>query len=102
MKRRSWMVLIAVVALFAAACGGDDDDGGDGAAQDGGPPIEVASVHVGTEQKNFRAVLDAFEEETGITASFRSGGDDMAAFLGTQIEGGSPPDVALIAQPALI
>jgi alpha-glucoside transport system substrate-binding protein len=102
MKRRWWLGLIAVVALFAAACGGDDDGDGDGAAQDGGPPIEVASVHVGTEQKNFRAVLDAFEEETGITARFRSGGDDMAAFLGTQIEGGSPPDVAMIAQPALI
>jgi ABC-type glycerol-3-phosphate transport system substrate-binding protein len=96
------MALIAVVAIFAAACGGEDEGDGDGAAQEGGPPIEVASVHVGTEQKNFRAVLDAFEEETGITANFRSAGDDMAAFLGTQIEGGSPPDVALIAQPALI
>jgi ABC-type glycerol-3-phosphate transport system substrate-binding protein len=102
MKRRWWVVLIAVVALFAAACGGDDEGDGDGAAQDGGQPIEVASVHTGTEQKNLRAVLDAFTEETGIEASFRSGGDDMAAFLGTQIEGGSPPDVAMIAQPALI
>jgi len=102
MKHRWWVVLITVVALFAAACGGDDDEGGDGAAQEGGPPIEVASVHTGTEQKNFRAVLDAFEEESGITTNFRSGGDDMAAFLGTQIEGGSPPDVAMIAQPALV
>ena len=103
MKRRLWVVLIAVFAVLAAACGGDDDgDAGGGDAEDGGAPIEVSSVHTGTEQKNFRAVLDAFTEETGIEASFRSAGDDMAAFLGTQIEGGSPPDVALIAQPALI
>ncbi|MGH2747805.1 MAG: ABC transporter substrate-binding protein, partial [Actinomycetota bacterium] len=43
-----------------------------------------------------------FTEETGIETSYRSSGDDMAAFLGTQIEGGAPPDVAMIAQPALV
>src|SRR5918996_1738051 len=101
---RKLLPLTVALLLVAAACGGDDDGGAqqDGAQEEGGDPIEVASVHVGTEQENFRAVLDAFTEETGIEASFRSAGDDMAAFLGTQIEGGSPPDVALIAQPALV
>jgi alpha-glucoside transport system substrate-binding protein len=101
---RRLLLLSVAVLLVATACGGDDDETaqGDGGQQEGGEPIEVASVHVGTEQKNFRAVLDAFQEETGIEANFRSAGDDMAAFLGTQIEGGSPPDVAMIAQPALV
>jgi ABC-type glycerol-3-phosphate transport system substrate-binding protein len=100
---RKLLVVMIAMLLVGTACAGDDD----GAAQqdgeaEGGEPIEVASVHVGAEQENFRAVLDAFQEETGIEAGFRSAGDDMAAFLGTQIEGGSPPDVAMIAQPALI
>lgn len=101
--RRSLWLLVMVLVLAAAACTTDDGggDGGDGEAE-GGDPIEVAAVWTGTEQERFTAVLDAFTEETGIDASFRSSGDDMAAFLGTQIEGGSPPDVAMIAQPALV
>jgi alpha-glucoside transport system substrate-binding protein len=101
---RKLLLLTVAVLLVATGCAGDDDEPaqGDGGQQEGGEPIEVASVHVGTEQENFRAVLDAFQEETGIEANFRSAGDDMAAFLGTQIEGGSPPDVAMIAQPALV
>jgi alpha-glucoside transport system substrate-binding protein len=101
---RKLLLLTVALLLVATACAGDDDEAAqeDGGQQEGGEPIEVASVHVGAEQESFRAVLDAFTEETGIEASFRSAGDDMAAFLGTQIEGGSPPDVALIAQPALI
>jgi alpha-glucoside transport system substrate-binding protein len=100
---RKLLLLTVALLLVATACAGDDDEvAQDGAQEEGGEAIEVASVHVGAEQESFRAVLDAFTEETGIEASFRSAGDDMAAFLGTQIEGGSPPDVALIAQPALI
>ena len=101
---RKLLPLTVALLLVAAACGGDDDGGAqqDGGQEEGGDPIEVASVHVGTEQKNFIKVVEAFTEETGIEANYRSGGDDMAAFLGTQIEGGSPPDVAMIAQPALI
>jgi ABC-type glycerol-3-phosphate transport system substrate-binding protein len=103
--RRKFWILLMVVALVAAACGGDDDDNGDGADDGeaaGGDPIEVTAVWTGTEQERFTAVLDAFTAETGIETSYRSAGDDMAAFLGTQIEGGSPPDVAMIAQPALV
>jgi ABC-type glycerol-3-phosphate transport system substrate-binding protein len=88
--------------LVGTACAGDDDEVAQEGGEEGGEAIEVSSVHTGDEQESFRAVLDAFTEETGIEASFRSAGDDMAAFLGTQIEGGSPPDVAMIAQPALV
>jgi alpha-glucoside transport system substrate-binding protein len=100
--KRKFLFLLVAAMLVAAACGGDDAEDSAQPQEEGGEPIEVVSVHVGTEQKNFKAVLDAFTEETGIEANFRSGGDDMAAFLGTQIEGGSPPDVAMIAQPALV
>src|ERR687895_680254 len=103
MVRRLWILLVALVVLVAAACGDGDvgqQDEGDG--DGGGGSIEVAAVWTGTEQANFERVLDAFTEETGIDTSYRSTGDDVGAFLGTQIEGGSPPDVAMIPQPGLI
>ena len=93
------------MVLFAVACNsgnGGNEDTDEGNEEQGGDPIEVAAVWTDTEQENFEAVLEAFTEETGIEATFRSTGDDIAAFLGTQIEGGSPPDVAMIPQPALV
>lgn len=105
LRPKLWILLMVVVLLGAACNDGGTDTETDGDAaqqQEGGDPIEVAAVWTGAEQERFTAVLDAFTEETGIETSYRSAGDDMAAFLGTQIEGGSPPDVAMIAQPALV
>ena len=105
-----WLRMIAVmfaVLLMAAACGSDDDDGdtaggggGDGALE--GESLEVAAVWTGTEQENFEKVLAAFEEETGADVTYRSTGDDIATVLGTRIEGGDPPDVAILPQPGLL
>lgn len=93
---RHWYVVGVIGALFLSACGGDE------AGERARGAIEVAAVWTGTEQENFEAVLDAFSDETGVETSFRSTGDDIAAFLGAQIEGGSPPDVAMIPQPGLL
>ncbi|MDQ3954001.1 MAG: ABC transporter substrate-binding protein [Actinomycetota bacterium] len=90
-------------ALLLTACaggdvGGDDtEDGGTG----GSGSVSVAAVWSGTEQENFEAVLDAFTEETDIDTEYQSNAD-IGTFLGTQIEGGEPPDVALLPQPGLL
>lgn len=104
MKFRNVIALIAALALLGA-CTSGDAGGGDTDEADsdgGGGSIEVAAVFTGEEKTNFEAVLDAFSEESGYETTFTSAGDDMAAFLGNKIEGGSPPDVALIAQPGLV
>ncbi len=108
------LVLLAIFALLAAACGGG---GGGGSAGGGGGTdaedalgdvdlagveIEIAGVWTGTEQERFRAVLDAFEEQTGASVTYTSTGDDIAAALGPRISGGSPPDVAVLPQPGLL
>lgn len=110
---KKFLRLLAVLmslALVAAACGDDDDTEATGGGDDGageetdlsGETIEVAAVWTGDEQDNFRQVLDLFEEETGATVNFTSTGDDIAAVLGTAIQGGSPPDVAILPQPGLM
>jgi hypothetical protein len=115
MHHQRWIrgfAAIAALMLFAAACGGDDDTGGStptgagGSAAAGpdlsGETVEVAATWTGAEQRSFEQVLGAFEEQTGATVRFLSAGDDVAAFLGPRIEGGDPPDVAILPQPGVL
>lgn len=67
-----------------------------------GQSVRVAGVWTGDGQAEFEAVLAEFSRLTGANASFFSTGDDIATIVGTQIEGGNPPDVALLPQPGLL
>ena len=90
---------------MVAACGGSSDKAEPNVTIDGdfsGETLTVAAAWSGGEQKNFEAVLDKFEEETGATVNYTSFGDNGPAYLQTQLEGGKPPNVAVISQPALL
>lgn len=67
-----------------------------------GQTLEVAAVWSGNEQANFQKIIDAFQEQTGAQVTFTSTGDQIATVLGTRIQGGSPPDVAILPQPGLM
>ncbi len=67
-----------------------------------GSRLEVAAVWTGGEQKAFGQVLAAFEKQTGTRIRYTSAGDDIAAVLGTRLQGGNPPDVAILPQPGLL
>lgn len=104
-RRRTFFAVLAAGLLFLSACSsGSTTDEGDDNGQDtgGGGSVTVAAVWTGGEQESFQAVLDAFTEKTGIEATYSPTGDDVGAFLGSQIEGGSPPDVAMLPQPGLM
>ena len=106
------IAILATVALLATACGGGEDldeDAGTtepdatGEAVDlSGETVEVAATWPGAEQERFEMVLDGFAEQTGATVRFRSAGDDIAAYVGPRIEGGDPPDVAILPQPGVV
>jgi alpha-glucoside transport system substrate-binding protein len=101
--QRKGMVAGLALVLLAAACTGDDggstDGGGTAAA---GETIEVAATWTGPEQDRFQMVLDGFAEQSGADVRFLSAGDDIAAFVGPRIEGGDPPDVAMLPQPGVL
>jgi alpha-glucoside transport system substrate-binding protein len=105
LRWRGPLALLAALALVAAGCRAEE--GGEGAEETAtadlsGESIEVAATWTGAEQDRFEAVLDAFAQETGAEVQFRSAGDDVAAYLGPRIEGGDPPDVAMLPQPGLL
>lgn len=101
----------AVLSVLAAsACGGGVPSGAGGGTSGGsgggggggGKTVSVAAVWTGEEQDSFQKVLDAFTEKTGIETRFKSTGDDIATYLGSQVAGGNPPDVAILPQPGLL
>ena len=67
-----------------------------------GEELEVAAVWTGTEEERFALVLEAFEEQTGASIQYTSTGDDIAPVLTPRVEGGNPPDVAMLPQPGLL
>ncbi|WP_326596942.1 ABC transporter substrate-binding protein [Streptomyces sp. NBC_01803] len=110
-RRRTTRVAAAVIAagaLTLTACGGGDDG-----ARSGPPPsidlpdlsgksLEVAAVWTGAERDNFLRVLDEFEALTGASVSFVPSGDNVSQFVGSKVEGGSPPDVVMVPQPGVL
>lgn len=67
-----------------------------------GEELEVAAMWTGDDEDIFNDVLDRFSELTGVEASYTPIGENLATVLGTRIEGGNPPDVAMLPQPGLL
>lgn len=128
-RRLKLLTLASATALVLAACGGGGtttpaDPGTDSATDSGDAPgtdtgtdpgtgsgdypdlngttLEVAATWSGSEQANFEKVLAEFTNLTGAKVNYTSFGDNAATVLGGQVQGGSPPNVALLGQPALM
>lgn len=124
-KNLRWLTVVSVLALLVGACG--DGEGGDTTAPGGtgapttsgpsttaGPGTTAAPGGEGEievmwirgedhpEGQAFLEVLNGFTDATGIEVTYSGVGDDMPTILGTRVEGGDPPDVAVLAQPGLL
>ena len=79
--------------LTPAAARSEDVSGG----------VSVISTWSGPEQASFEEVIAGFEEQyPDVDVSYDSAGDALPTVLSTAVEGGNPPDVAVVAQPGLI
>ena len=105
------IALGAAAALAFAGCSSNDDNTsptpsvstpGDAAMDLSGTTLNISAAWSGAEQANFEAVLKKFTDDTGATVNYTSFGDQAATTLGTQLEGGNPPNVAVISSPALL
>jgi alpha-glucoside transport system substrate-binding protein len=104
-----WLAAAATFALIGAACSSNESSPTGGGSVSGsaapdlsGQTVEVAATWTSAEQTNFEKVLGLFEDQTGATVKYISTGDDIAAYLGPKIEGGKPPDVAILPQPGVL
>ncbi len=55
-----------------------------------------------TEQQDFEAALQPFESQTGITVNYAGKGSNMDTAIEAAVQGGAPPDVALVPDPGTL
>jgi ABC-type glycerol-3-phosphate transport system substrate-binding protein len=100
-------VVVAVLAV-AAGCGGG---GGGGSSSTGGTTgnssvsgsVKFWGIWSAQEQTAFQKVIAGFNKQyPNVKVSYTSKGDNIPTILATAIAGGSPPDVADVAQPGLV
>ena len=98
--RFSALALVALGAALVAAF----SVGGAGASHKAvSGKVSMIGVWTATEQKSFQAVIAGFHKKfPGVTVSYTSAGNDTPTVLKTRLAGGKPPDIAEVAQPALV
>jgi ABC-type glycerol-3-phosphate transport system substrate-binding protein len=121
-RTRAALLLATAIALTLTACDSGGNDGSGSASPGGasapagasnsgsglqlpdlhGKSLQVAAVWTGPEQKNFQKVLDRFGKLTGAKTTYVSTGDSISAVLGTKVQGGAPPDVAILPQVGVL
>ena len=67
-----------------------------------GKAIDIQTQWIGGEGANFSASLADFEAATGIVVNVEGVGSSHETVLRTRIEGNSPPDLAMLAQPSAV
>jgi alpha-glucoside transport system substrate-binding protein len=67
-----------------------------------GTSVNVQTQWIGGEGENFQAAWQPFVDATGIRVVVDQIGSSHETVLRSRVQGGSPPDMALLAQPAAI
>ncbi|HSK47087.1 MAG TPA: ABC transporter substrate-binding protein, partial [Coriobacteriia bacterium] len=105
MRRRVFAVLLGIALVATVAGTGcspqSGDRGGTGGEQEQVGTVSVMGVWGGTELESFREVATGWQDESGGTMEFE-GTRDLSAILRARVQGGNPPDVAILPNPALI
>jgi alpha-glucoside transport system substrate-binding protein len=74
-------------------------NGADGKPTFNGKKVSIQTQWIGGEGANFAASIADFAKASGITIQVDSIGSSHETVLRTRIEGGQPPDLAMLAQP---
>jgi len=103
--KASRKVLLAAVALTTMAGLSIVASSGSAVASTSkkiGGSVSIWAEWTSTEQQDFKAVLQPFEDSTGITVHYTGKGSNMDTALAAAVAGGSPPAVALVPDPGTL
>ncbi|MEU3650059.1 ABC transporter substrate-binding protein [Lentzea sp. NPDC034063] len=91
-------ITVIATVLSVAGCSGGAPSQDDLRGQ----TVEVVGTWSGDEQARFDQVAEKFEEKTGVEVKYTPAGDELPTVLETRLQGGTAPNVALVAQPGLV
>ena len=98
-------VVVTLVAV-AAGCGGGSKKSGGGTSTGSSSvsgSVKFWGIWSAAEQTAFQKVIAGFNKQyPNVKVSYTSKGDNIPTILATAIAGGSPPDLADVAQPGLV
>jgi alpha-glucoside transport system substrate-binding protein len=89
--------------LAVAACGGGTTATNSPATGSNiGGSVNLWAEWSSSEEQAFKAALVPFTTQTGVTVNYTSKGSTISTALGSAIQGGAPPDVALVPDPGTV
>jgi alpha-glucoside transport system substrate-binding protein len=105
-KRSSRIAAGAMTLAAVAACGSGSTTSSSGSSSSSGQHIggsvSVWAEWTGQEQQAFLAALQPFETATGVTVTYAGKGNNTDTAVVSAIQGGAPPDVALVPDPGTL
>jgi ABC-type glycerol-3-phosphate transport system substrate-binding protein len=100
------VALLAAILAVAAGCGGSGKKSGGGSSTGNtsvSGSVKFWGIWSATEQTAIQKVIAGFNKQyPNVKVTYTSKGDNIPTILATAITGGSPPDVADVAQPGLV
>jgi alpha-glucoside transport system substrate-binding protein len=101
------VAIAASVGLVVAACGSSSTSSSSGSSSSStsqhiGGSVNLWAEWTAAEGQAFQAALQPFETSTGITINYAGKGSNMDTALESAVQGGAPPDVALVPDPGTI
>lgn len=102
-KLAALLAMVLCVAIVATGCARQQEPAGDGGGQQEEEigNVTVMGVWGGTELEAFEQVAEGWEQETGGSMQFE-GTRDLSPILRARVQGGNPPDVAILPNPAIM
>lgn len=94
------LALATLTVLVVAACGGNTP--APSTNQNIGGSVTLWGEWTGSEQQAFKAALVPFTTATGVTVNYTGKGSSTPTAVASAIQGGSPPDVALVPDPGTV
>ncbi len=101
MRKRSWLVALAVAILASALTATAGYGSKANPASKSAKKIEVLSLWGGSEKDAFLKVTAAFTKKTGIDVEYTTA-RDFVPVIRTRLAAGNPPDVAIVPRPGVL
>src|ERR1700731_4945360 len=100
--RKTLITTVAVATMASLPVVASSGSAGGVTSHKIGGSVTLWAEWTSTEQQAFKAVLQPFQDQTGIKVQYPGKGSNMDTALDAAVAGGAPPAVALVPDPGTL